>query len=75
MVGLRGLESLMPEEAYQNPGFKWGYGAEEEEGAVIGARERTGRGKPPSPLPRPAKDTPPNPFVGASIGPGERIGR
>ena len=37
-VGLRGLESLMPEEAYQNPGFKWGYGAEEEEGAVIGAR-------------------------------------
>ena len=38
LVGLRGLESLMPEEAYQNPGFKWGYGAEEEEGAVIGAR-------------------------------------
>ena len=37
-MGLRGLESLMSEEAYQNPGFKWGYGAEEEEGAVIGAR-------------------------------------
>ena len=33
-LGKRGLESLMPEEAYQDPGFKWGYGADEEEGAV-----------------------------------------
>ena len=33
----RGLESLMPEEVYTNPDFKWGYGAGEEQGAVLGA--------------------------------------
>ncbi len=31
----RGLKSLMPEEAYTNPDYKWGYGAEEEQGAQI----------------------------------------
>ncbi len=28
----------MPEEAYTNPDFKWGYGADEEQGA--GSRRR-----------------------------------
>ena len=37
-LGKRGLESLMPEEAYTNPDFKWGYGAGEEQGA--GSRRR-----------------------------------
>ena len=32
----RGLESLMPHEAYTNPDFKWGYRADEEQGAVLG---------------------------------------
>ena len=31
----RGLKSLMPEEAYTNLDYKWGYGAEEEQGAQI----------------------------------------
>ena len=35
-LGKRGLESLMPEEAYANPDFKWGYAANEERGAVLG---------------------------------------
>ena len=33
-LGKRGLESLMPEEAYKDPAFKWGYAANEEEGAI-----------------------------------------
>jgi quercetin dioxygenase-like cupin family protein len=32
----RGLESLMPHEAYTNPDFKWGYRSDEEQGAVLG---------------------------------------
>ena len=39
-LGKRGLESLMPEEAYTNADFKWGYGADEEQGA--GSRSRQG---------------------------------
>lgn len=35
-LGKRGLESLMPAEAYNDPDYKWGYGAGEEEGAVLG---------------------------------------
>ena len=31
----RGLKSLMPEEAYTNLDYKWGYSAEEEQGAQI----------------------------------------
>ena len=37
-LGKRGLESLMPEGAYTNADFKWGYGAGEEQGADLGAR-------------------------------------
>ncbi len=33
----RGLESLMPDEAYRDPKYKWGY-ATEERGAILGAR-------------------------------------
>ena len=41
-LGKRGLESLMPGEAYKDPDFKWGYGADEEQGAGS-IRRRAGR--------------------------------
>ena len=31
----RGLKSLMPEEVYSNRDYKWGYGANEEQGARL----------------------------------------
>jgi len=31
-----GLKNLMPDEIYTNPDYKWGYGASEEQGAVLG---------------------------------------
>ena len=31
-----GLKNLMPDEIYTNPDYKWGYGAGEEQGAVLG---------------------------------------
>ena len=41
-LGKRGLESLMPEGAYQDPHYKWEYDASEEQGAVLDAT--AGRG-------------------------------
>ena len=41
-LGKRGLESLMPEEVYKDPNFKWTYNANEEQGAVLDAT--AGRG-------------------------------
>ena len=34
----RGLESLMPEEAYTNANFNWEYASTEERGAVLGTK-------------------------------------
>jgi hypothetical protein len=34
----RGLKSLMPEEAYSNPEFKWTYSDNEERGAWVEGR-------------------------------------
>jgi hypothetical protein len=34
-VEKRGGKSLMPAECYTDPDYKWGYGANEERGAVI----------------------------------------
>ena len=36
-LGKRGLESLMPEEVYNDPHYKWTYDAGEEQGAVLQA--------------------------------------
>tara|TARA_B100000686_G_scaffold173249_1_gene180464 strand:+ start:1430 stop:2590 length:1161 start_codon:yes stop_codon:yes gene_type:complete len=41
-IGKRGLESLMPEEVYQDPHYKWTYDENEEQGAVLDAS--AGRG-------------------------------
>ena len=41
-LGKRGLESLMPEGAYQDPHYKWEYDSSEEQGAVLDAT--AGRG-------------------------------
>ncbi len=36
-LGKRGLESLMPEEVYSDPHFRWEYDPDEEQGAVLDA--------------------------------------
>jgi oxalate decarboxylase/phosphoglucose isomerase-like protein (cupin superfamily) len=36
-LGKRGLDILMPEEAYTNPDYTWGYTPGQEQGAVLGA--------------------------------------
>jgi hypothetical protein len=41
-LGKRGLESLMPEDVYKDAHFKWTYGDDEEQGAVLDAE--AGRG-------------------------------
>ena len=41
-LGKRGLESFMPEGVYKDAHFKWTYGADEEQGAVLDAE--AGRG-------------------------------
>ena len=41
-LGKRGLESLMPDEVYTDPHYKWEYDSSEEQGAVLDAT--AGRG-------------------------------